>query len=117
MTELTVFENLFQDGLPDREFEPFREGVEIFWLATGEPDVALLRYSLGAKGPYHRHVGTETILVLSGSQSDERGDYPKGTFIVNAAGTEHSVWSEEGCIVLVQWQRPVEFIDTPIAKS
>ena len=61
----------------------------------------------GAVVPRHRHEGLETILVLHGTQSDETGDYGAGTYIVNAAGTEHSVWSDTGCVVLIQWDRPV----------
>ena len=43
-------------------------------------------------------------------QSDETGDYGAGTYIVNAAGTEHSVWSDTGCVVLIQWDRPVTIL-------
>jgi anti-sigma factor ChrR (cupin superfamily) len=91
-------------------FEPFREGVEIVPLKTGSPSVALLRYAPGASVPRHRHLGLETILVLDGGQSDERGDYGTGALVLNPAGSEHSVWSENGCVVLIQWERPVEFV-------
>jgi anti-sigma factor ChrR (cupin superfamily) len=57
--------------------------------------------------PRHRHAGLETIVVLDGSQSDENGDYPAGTLVLNPAGTEHSVWSTRGCVVLIQWNLPV----------
>jgi len=72
--------------------------------------VALLRYAPGAGVPRHRHPALETILVLEGVQSDERGDYPAGTLILNPAGTEHTVWSATGCTVLIQWNLPVEFV-------
>ena len=55
----------------------------------------------------HLHQGLETVLVLEGSQSDESGRYRSGAIVFNAAGTEHSVWSEDGCVVLIQWERPV----------
>lgn len=93
-----------------REFRPFRDGVEISVLREGAPGVALLRYAPGAGVPRHRHPALETILVLEGVQSDERGDYPAGSLILNPAGTEHSVWSEQGCTVLIQWNLPVEFV-------
>jgi anti-sigma factor ChrR (cupin superfamily) len=94
-------------------FEHFRDGIEVHWLAkggTGEPSVALLRYAAGAGVPRHRHQGLETILVLDGVQSDERGDYAAGTFVLNPAGTEHSVWTKTGCTVLIQWDLPVVFV-------
>ncbi|MEM9104547.1 MAG: cupin domain-containing protein [Pseudomonadota bacterium] len=65
----------------------------------------------GASVPRHLHTGLETILVLEGTQSDERGDYPAGSVILNPKGTVHSVWSATGCVVLIQWQLPVEFLE------
>ena len=97
-------------GWQGRAFRPFREGVETSVLREGAPGVALLRYAPGAGVPRHRHPGMETILVLEGVQSDERGDYPAGSLILNPEGTEHSVWSETGCTVLIQWNLPVEFV-------
>jgi anti-sigma factor ChrR (cupin superfamily) len=97
-------------GWQGRDFRPFREGVEISVLREGVPGVALLRYAPGAGVPRHRHPALETILVLEGVQSDERGDYPAGSLILNPEGTEHSVWSETGCTVLIQWNLPVEFV-------
>jgi len=92
-------------------FEPFRDGVEIHHIRRGEPAVALLRYAPGAGVPEHEHMGLETILVLEGSQSDERGLYPTGTLVLNPEGTRHSVQSEEGCVVLIQWDRPVRILE------
>lgn len=91
-------------------FGPFRDGVEICTLIDGAPGVALLRYAPGAGVPRHLHTGLETILVLDGVQSDERGDYPAGSLILNPEGTSHSVWSDPGCTVLIQWERPVTFL-------
>lgn len=91
-------------------FQPFRPGVDISWLAEGEPALALLRYRAGACVPRHRHIGAETILVLDGAQSDERGCYRAGALVLNPVGSEHAVWSHEGCVVLIQWAKPVEFL-------
>ena len=73
--------------------------------------MAVLRYRAGASVPRHLHQGLETVLVLEGSQSDERGRYQAGAIVFNAAGTEHSVWSEDGCVVLIQWERPVLILE------
>ncbi|MCA8879306.1 MAG: cupin domain-containing protein [Rhodobacteraceae bacterium] len=99
------------EGWRRATFEPFRDGVDISNIVAGEPAVALLRYAPGAGVPRHRHTGLETILVLDGIQCDERGKYPAGTLMLNPAGSEHSVWSETGCVVLIQWARPVRFLD------
>jgi anti-sigma factor ChrR (cupin superfamily) len=100
-------------GSPENlEFRPFREGVEIARLyggGAGEPSAAFLRYAPGAKVPRHEHPGYEHILVLQGSQEDDRGRYGAGTLIVNPPGSSHTVWTKEGCLVLVIWQIPVIF--------
>ena len=100
------------DGWAKADFVPFRDGVDIAPLHAGPPTVALLRYAPGARVPAHYHRGLETILVLAGAQSDERGTYPAGTLVFNPPGTSHSVWSDDGCTVLIQWTLPVEFLPT-----
>jgi anti-sigma factor ChrR (cupin superfamily) len=86
----------------------------VHWLQKGtgdEPSVAILKYLPGARVPKHRHAGLETILVLDGIQCDEKGNYPAGTFILNPMGTEHTVWTEMGCAVLIQWAKPVIILE------
>ena len=104
------FAGLVKDGWQSLPYERFREGIEAHWLlkgASNEPSVAILKYQSGAKVPRHRHVGLETIMVLEGEQSDENGDYAAGTVVLNAVGSEHSVWTKYGCVVLIQWNLPV----------
>ncbi|TPW32265.1 allophanate hydrolase [Martelella alba] len=110
MSTVSIFTDFLAGGWRSYEFEFFREGVEICRLVTGEPEVALLRYAPGASVPRHLHQGLETILVLEGSQSDEFGHYPVGSFVANPEGTIHSVHSQEGCVVLIQWTRPVKIL-------
>ena len=127
---------LLNDGWKKMTFEPFRDGVEICLLHDGslntslanstsepvlsgseadglnlsdQPSVALLRYAPGAGVPRHRHIGVETIVVLEGSQSDEKGTYQAGSIVINPVGSEHSVWSNDGCVVFIQWDKPVAF--------
>lgn len=114
----TVFANLLNGGWRDMTFEPFRQGIEICELQSNggdpaRPSIALLRYEAGATVPLHRHQGIETILVLDGEQSDERGSYPAGTMIVNQPDSIHSVQSIHGCVVLIQWDLPVEILSSP----
>lgn len=100
----------FMESWQDLPFEPFRDGVEVHYIKHGAPSVAILRYAPGARVPLHLHTGLETILVLDGVQSDERGDYGKGALVLNPEGTKHQVWSDGGCAVLIQWERPVEIL-------
>ncbi|TIW17859.1 MAG: allophanate hydrolase [Mesorhizobium sp.] len=108
-----AFAGLVDGGWRDLAFEPFRHGVAVHWLLKGgpvEPSVAVLRYQPGAGVPRHRHAGLETIVVLEGIQSDDNGDYPAGSVILNPVGSEHSVWTKDGCVVLIQWDLPVIFL-------
>lgn len=104
--------NAFLDGRwRESSFQYFRDGVDICRLETGEAELALLRYQPGASVPRHLHQGLETILVLEGSQSDESGLYRTGDLVVNPEGSIHSVQSEEGCVVLIQWAKPVKILE------
>ena len=87
-------------------------GTVLIGRSEGESSaVAFLRYAPGASVPYHRHLGLETIIVLEGEQCDERGCYPAGAVMLNPEGSAHSVWSNTGCVVLIQWDKAVEFVD------
>ena len=101
---------LIDGGWRHCPFEHFREGIEIHHILKGEPAVALLRYRPGAIAPRHRHTGLESIVVLEGSQRDERGVYSQGDVVFNPAGSEHCVVSDDGCVVLIQWEKPIVFL-------
>jgi len=108
--QVRVFpELLTRSSYDDLPWEPFREGVEIYPLYKNDmgSSAALLRYEAGAKVPHHAHTGYEHIFVLSGSQSDANGKYTKGSVVINSPDTSHQVFSEEGCVVLIVWERPV----------
>lgn len=111
MNQPIEFKGLLQGAWGEYDFTPFREGIEICILYEGDATLALLRYQPGAKVPRHRHAGLETVIVLEGSQSDERGEYSSGSCVLNPLDSRHSVTSEKGCVVLVHWVKPVEFVD------
>lgn len=98
--------------IADGPWHVLREGVEIQYLhrALGEPIAALLRYQPGAHVPPHRHAGVELIQVLHGSQRDASGVYPAGSVKINLPGTAHDLVSDDGCVVLIVWEKPVEFL-------
>ncbi len=98
--------------LSQLEWQTLRPGVAIHALhrdPSGDIRAALLRYESGAQVAAHWHDGLEYIFVLEGSQSDERGDYPAGTLVMNPPGSRHAVVSPGGCTVLIIWERPVRF--------
>ena len=97
----------------DLPFRPFRSGVEVHWLreSSDGPSAAVLRYAPGASVPAHRHQGEENVYVISGAQQDQRGVYRAGAHVVNDSGSSHAVSSPEGCLVLVVWSRPNQWLD------
>ncbi|WP_299022014.1 cupin domain-containing protein [uncultured Photobacterium sp.] len=52
--------------------------------------------------PPHQHDGGEEIFILSGEFYDELGEYEKGTWIRNQAGSTHQPATREGCLMLVK---------------
>jgi anti-sigma factor ChrR (cupin superfamily) len=101
----------WQHKLP---WKPFQEGVDIYRLygdtETG-PTAALLRFKAGGRVPLHEHTGFEHIFVLAGSQVDENSRAETGMLIINPPGTSHSILSENGCIVLAIYEKPVKFLN------
>lgn len=107
-----VLRDLFKTSLAHIPWQAFREGVEMHPLSQAADGMssALLRYAPGARVPRHRHVGYEHIVVLQGTQCDERGEYAAGSIVINAPGSQHTVWSVHGCVVFVVWEQPVAFV-------
>ena len=66
---------------------------------------SIVRYDAGSHFPRHLHGGGEEFLVLDGTFSDERGDYPAGSYVRNPPGTAHAPFSRAGCTLFVKlWQ-------------
>jgi len=102
----------FTANLHGRKWQPFRAGIEASWLYQNGPHgaaAAYLRYAPGGRAPFHWHAGYEHVFVLEGTQSDRAGTYGPGSVVINPPGSAHEVVSEQGCIVLVIWERPVIF--------
>lgn len=98
-------------------WQPLRDGVEVSWVyrnGAHGPAAAYLRYRPGARVPLHRHAGYEHVFVLQGSQTDGNGRHAEGTLTINPPGSAHDLVSEDGCLALVIWERPVIF-DSPSA--
>jgi anti-sigma factor ChrR (cupin superfamily) len=66
------------------------------------PVTSLVRYAPGGSFREHAHPEGEEILVLSGTFSDEHGDYPAGSFLMNPDGSRHAPSSASGCTLFVR---------------
>ncbi len=76
--------------------------------ATGRR-TTLTRMAPGATLPRHRHVGIEQSWVLQGTLVDDDGACTAGNFVWRRAGSIHSAWSPDGCIVLGVFETPNDF--------
>lgn len=63
---------------------------------------SVVRYQAGARFEAQMHEFGEEILVLDGVFSDESGDYPPGTYIMNPPGSSHAPRSDSGCLLFVK---------------
>ena len=68
----------------------------------GTENVALVRWAPGTQFTAHRHWGGEEIFVLEGTFQDEHGDYPAGTWLRSPHLSEHTPFSDDGCLILVK---------------
>lgn len=64
--------------------------------------VALVRWAPGTRFNAHRHWGGEEIFVLEGTFQDEHGDYPAGSWLRSPHLSEHTPFSDEGCLIYVK---------------
>jgi len=63
---------------------------------------SVVRYDADSSFPAHDHPDGEEILVLEGVFSDEHGDWPRGTYLLNPEGFRHAPFSRDGCILFVK---------------
>ena len=63
---------------------------------------SVVRFDSGSEFSEHAHPLGEEILVLEGVFSDEKGDYPAGTYLRNPPSSKHTPFSKEGCTLLVK---------------
>lgn len=63
---------------------------------------SIVRYDAGSAFPVHDHPDGEEIFVLDGTFSDEHGDYPAGSYLLNPEGFRHAPFSDNGCVIFVK---------------
>ena len=63
---------------------------------------SIVRFDPGSFFSPHQHPLGEEILVLEGVFSDEKGNYPVGTYLRSPPGSSHKPFSEAGCVLLVK---------------
>ena len=89
------------DWQPSPSPSVWRKRLDLF---GGEKSrvTSIVRYDAKSEFPEHSHPEGEEILVLKGIFSDEHGDYPAGTYLLNPPGFRHAPRSRKGCILFVK---------------
>lgn len=80
----------------------WRKRVHLVGAAESGQVTSIVRYERNSNFPEHDHPDGEEILVLDGVFSDQQGDWPAGTFLLNPEGFRHAPFSREGCVLLVK---------------
>ena len=63
---------------------------------------SVVRFRENSRFPAHDHPEGEEILVLEGVFSDEYGDWPTGSYLLNPEGFRHAPYSHDGCLLFVK---------------
>lgn len=80
----------------------FRKRVHLVGPPESGQVTSIVRYEPDSSFPAHDHPEGEEILVLDGVFSDEHGDWPAGTYLLNPEGFRHAPFSREGCVLFVK---------------
>jgi anti-sigma factor ChrR (cupin superfamily) len=125
-SDLTQFAVAQTDDLPwqaSPSATVWRKRLEYFGDNAESGHVtSVVRYDPDSAFAPHDHPEGEEILVLDGVFSDEHGDYPAGTFLLNPTGFRHAPRSADGCVLFVKLcqyageDRPQVTIDTNKAE-
>ena len=102
LSERAVCDTNDMDWQPSPVDGVWRKRLELISTVESGHVTSLVRFDGGARFPAHDHPDGEEILVFDGTFSDEFGDHPKGTFMLNPEGTRHEPYSKLGCLLLVK---------------
>lgn len=85
------------------------QGVSRVHLERTGPEsghtTSIVQFAPGASFPEHVHAKGEELYILEGVFSDERGDFPAGSYIRNPPGSRHSPFTVEGCTLFVKLEQ------------
>ena len=80
----------------------WRKRLDLAGDAEASRVTSVVRYDPKSHFHSHPHPGGEEILVLAGVFSDEHGDYPAGSYLLNPEGFSHAPFSNDGCVLFVK---------------
>ena len=97
-----VVDTTTMEWSPSPSASVWRKRVHRVGPAESGQVTSVVRYDPGSRFPAHDHPDGEEIFVLEGVFSDEHGDWPAGTFLLNPEGFRHAPFSDSGCVLLVK---------------
>jgi anti-sigma factor ChrR (cupin superfamily) len=84
------------DWTPSPSGSVWRKRVHLVGSIESGKVTSVMRYEPDASLPAHDHLDGEEILVLDGVFSDEHGDWPAGTYLLNPEGFRDAPFSKPG---------------------
>jgi len=95
-------ETTAMDWSPSPSGSVWRKRLHLVGPPEAGQVTSVVRYEPNSSFPAHDHPDGEEILVLDGVFSDEHGDWPAGTFLLNPEGFRHAPFSTPGCTLFVK---------------
>jgi len=80
----------------------WRKRVHLVGPAESGQVTSVVSYDPNSSFPQHDHPAGEEILVMDGVFSDQEGDWPAGTYLLNPEGFRHAPFSKNGCVLFVK---------------
>jgi anti-sigma factor ChrR (cupin superfamily) len=101
LSERVVIDTAAGPWMPSPEPGVWRRMLERAGAESGRA-TSIVRYEPGAHFHSHGHPMGEEFFVLEGTFSDEHGDYPAGTYVLNPPNSRHAPWTRDGCVLFVK---------------
>src|SRR5215475_14271172 len=97
-----VVDTTRMEWAPSPSGSVWRKRVHLVGPPESGQVTSVVRYEPRSSFPPHDHPEGEEILVLEGVFSDEHGNWPAGTYLLNPEGFRHAPFSEPGCVLFVK---------------
>ncbi len=101
-SQAVVIRTAQEEWQPSPSPTVWRKRLDLSGPAEAGRVTSVVKYDPGSAFHSHPHPDGEEILVLTGVFSDEHGDYPAGSYLLNPEGFDHAPFSRQGCTLFVK---------------
>lgn len=102
LSRLVAVDTTALEWSPSPSGSVWRKRVHLVGPPEAGQVTSVVRYEPRSTFHAHEHPDGEEILVLAGVFSDEHGDWPAGTYLLNPEGFRHAPFSRHGCTLFVK---------------